>query len=64
MIAVERPHRADRQPDAVHRQRIALAQRGELRMRRAAGAHVVLGMDLEESDRLRRGEDVAENARA
>jgi len=44
----------------VYRQRIAFAQRAELRVRRSAGAHVILRVDLEESDRLRRGEDVAE----
>ena len=32
-------------------------------MRRAAGAHVVLRVDLEETDRLRSGEDVAEMRR-
>src|SRR5882724_1424504 len=58
MVAIERPHRTNRQPDAMHRQRIAFAQRAELRVRRPAGAHVVLGVNLEESDRLRSGEDV------
>ena len=32
-------------------------------MRRPAGAHVVLRVDLEETDRLRRGEDVAKMCR-
>ena len=32
-------------------------------MRRSAGAHVVLGMYLEEAERLRRGEDVAKMRR-
>src|SRR6266513_4231773 len=58
MVAIERPHRTNRQPDAMHRQRIAFAQRAELRVRRPSGAHVVLGVNLEESDRLRSGEDV------
>ena len=64
MLAVERRGRADRQADAMHRQRIAFAQRAELRMRRPAGAHIIFGVDLEEAERLRRGEDVAENAPA
>src|SRR5712675_537559 len=63
MVAIERPHRTDRQPDAMHRQRIAFAQRAELRVRRPAGAHVVLGVNLEESDRLRSGEDVVKMRR-
>src|SRR5262249_2477635 len=50
VIAVKRLLRADRQPDAVQRQRIAIADRSEIAVRRAAGAHVVLGMDLEEAD--------------
>src|SRR5262249_18852775 len=53
MITVERLHRADRQADAVERQGIALAQRGKLRMRRPAGAHVILRVHLEEPDWLR-----------
>ena len=60
MVAIERLHRADREADAVHRQCIACAQCAKLRMRRSAGAHIVLRMHLEESDRLRRGENVAE----
>src|SRR6266550_8277248 len=63
MVAIERPHRTNRQPDAMHRQRIAFAQRAELRVRRPAGAHVVLGVNLEESDRLRSGEDVVKMRR-
>src|SRR5216683_2978623 len=59
MVAIERPRRANRKPDAMHRQRIAFAQRSELGVRRAAGAHVVLGVDLEESERLWSGENVA-----
>src|SRR5260221_9397971 len=53
MITVERLHRADRQAHAVERQGIALAQRGKLRMRRPAGAHVILRVHLEEADWLR-----------
>src|SRR5260221_4366088 len=63
MLGVQRPHRADRQPNAMYRQCVALAQRTELRVRRAAGAHVVFRMDLKEADRLRRGEDVGEMLR-
>src|SRR5216684_6245131 len=59
MVAIERLHRANRQPDAMYRQCIALAQRAELRVGRPAGTHIVLRMHLEESDRLRCGEDVA-----
>src|ERR1700728_2307579 len=58
VIAVERPHRTDRQSDTMNRQRIALAQRGKLGMRRSSGAHIVFRVYLEESDRLDRGEDV------
>ena len=47
MGAVERPGRADRQANPVQRQRIALADRVEAAMRRAAGAHVVLRVDFE-----------------
>ena len=63
MLTIERRSRADRQADAVNRQRIEFAQRAELRMRRSAGAHVVLRVHLEEADRLRRGEDVAKMRR-
>src|SRR6476646_4690532 len=56
---VERPQRADRQPDTMDRQCVALAQGAELRVRSTAGTHVVLGVDLEESDRLRSRENVA-----
>src|SRR5258708_29899282 len=59
MVLIERSHRANRQPDTMHRQRMALAQRAELRMRWAAGAHVVLCVHLEEFDRLRARENVA-----
>src|SRR6266403_6317053 len=59
MITVERLHRADRQAHAVERQGIALAQRGKLRMRRPAGAHVILRVHLEEADWLRLGENGA-----
>src|SRR6267378_6633141 len=58
MVAIERLHRANRKSDAMHRQRIAFAQCAELRVRRSAGAHVVLRVDLEETERLRKGENV------
>ncbi len=47
MGAVERPGRADRQADAVQRQRIKLADRVEAAMRRAARAHIVFRVDFE-----------------
>jgi hypothetical protein len=59
MITVERLHRADRQADTVERQGIALAQGGKLRMRRPAGAHVILRVHLEEADWLRLDENGA-----
>ena len=63
MLTIERRGRSDRQADAVNRQRIAFAERAELRMRRSAGAHIVLRVHLEEADRLRRCEDVAKMRR-
>ncbi len=57
MIRVERPRGADREADAMQRQRIALANGGKVAMRRTAGAHVVLGVDLEEADIGRAIED-------
>src|SRR5262249_60595424 len=60
MITVERLHRADRQADAVERQGITLAQGGKLRMRRPAGAHVILRVHLEEANWLRLDENGAE----
>src|SRR5258708_33438947 len=62
-MVFERPDRADRQPYAMHRQRIAFAQRAELRVRRPAGAHVVLSVYFKESDRLRSSENVAKMRR-
>ncbi len=59
MIAVERPVGADREPDAVQRQRVALADRGQVAMRRPAGAHVVLRVHLEEAEVGAALEDVA-----
>ena len=52
MIAVERLRRADGEADAMQRQRVGLAQKAQLRMRDAARAHVVLGMDFEKAERL------------
>src|SRR5215470_20258613 len=63
MITVERLHRADRQADTVERQGIALAQGGKLRMRRPAGAHVILRVHLEEADWLRLDENGAKMPR-
>src|SRR5262249_48068136 len=59
VVAIKRLHRANRQPDAMKRQGIALAQHPELRVRLAAGAHVILCVHLEKADRLRGGDDVA-----
>ena len=50
MLSVERAVRADRETDAVQRDRIELADGFEVTVRRAARAHVVLGVDLEEAD--------------
>lgn len=50
MVRVERPVGADREADPVDRQRIAGADGGQVPVRRPAGTHVVLGMDLEEAD--------------
>ena len=58
VIAVERLHRPDRQTDTMNRQRVTFAQRGELRVGRPSSPHIVLGVDLEESDWLRCGDDV------
>src|SRR5262249_9428530 len=59
MTRVERLNGADRQADTVERQGIALAQGGKLRMRRPAGAHVILRVHLEEADWLRLDENGA-----
>ena len=63
MFGVERLHRTDRQTDTVHRQRIVFAQAAKLRMRRAAGPHVVFRMDFEEPDALGHGVDRGEMLR-
>ena len=47
MRLVERPGRADRQADAVQRQRIELADRVQAAMWRAARAHIVFRVDFE-----------------
>ena len=52
MDAIESLHRADREADAMDREGVVLAQPFEHRVRRAARAHVILGVDLEEPDRL------------
>ena len=56
MRLVERSGRADRQADAVQRQRVKLADGVEAAMRRAARAHVVFRVDLEKP-KLRPGFD-------
>src|SRR5262249_32547142 len=59
MITVERLHRANRQADTAERQGMAWAQGRKLRMRRPAGAHVILRVHLEEADWLRLEENGA-----
>ncbi len=63
MFAVDRLCGSDRQPDAMDGQGIAIAQCAELRVRRAARTHVVLGMDFDEADRLLAGKNVDEMLR-
>src|SRR5262245_14169493 len=58
MLAVERIGATDRQADAVNRQRIVGANSMQEMMRRTAGAHVILGVDLEEIDPAGTGENV------
>lgn len=60
MIPVERLHGADGEADAVKRKRMVLAQPAKLGMWRAARAHVVFRVDLEEADLLRLDEDIGE----
>ncbi len=50
MGGVQRSRRADRQADAVQRQRVDRADRLEPAVRRPARAHVVLCMDLEKTE--------------
>ena len=49
MRLVEGAVAADRQTDTMQRQRIVLADGGQITVRRAAPAHVIFGMDFEES---------------
>src|SRR5258708_5335682 len=50
MVLIERPIGTDRQPDAVQRQRVLLANGRQITVRRAARAHVIFRMNLEEAD--------------
>src|SRR5215475_4219748 len=50
MILIERPIGADRETDAVERQPVLLANGREIPVRRAARAHLVFGVNFEESD--------------
>ena len=50
MLPVECPAAPDREPDAMQRHRIALADSAQKMVGRAALPHVVLGMDLEPPD--------------
>jgi hypothetical protein len=58
MLGIERTAPADREPDPVQREGIALADGGEVVMRRPSLAHIVLGVDLEPADVGRAFEDV------
>ena len=57
MSLVERLRPADRHAHAVQRHRIVAADAGQRVVRRAARAHVVFGMNLEEALLLPLGED-------
>ena len=59
MIFVQRAIGADRESDAVNRERITVADGGEIPVRRPARARVVFRMDLEEADIGRGFEDRA-----
>src|SRR5216684_3922595 len=50
MILIERPIGADRQSDAVERQRIPFANCRKVAVRRTSRAHVIFRMDLKETD--------------
>ena len=63
MRAIERSRRADRQADAVQRKRVALADRVEPPMRRAARPHVVFRVHLEKSKLRTRFDDRVEMLR-
>ena len=63
MRAIERSRRADRQADAVQRKRVALADRVEPAMRRAARAHVVFRVDFEKPKLRTRFDDRVEMLR-
>ena len=58
VVTIERSRRSDRQADPVQGEGIALADGAELGMRRAAFAHVVLSMNLEEPHPRLRREDL------
>ncbi len=60
MRLVERANASDRQPDAVQRQRVVLADAAEEVMEGPAVDHVVLGVHFEESDVRARVEHVPE----
>ena len=50
MLAIERAFAANRQADAMNRQRVMFADQAQIVMERAAGDHVVFGMHLKEPD--------------
>ncbi len=50
MLGIKRAAAPNREPDAVERQGIALADGAEIMVGRPAVAHVVLGVDLEPAD--------------
>ncbi len=63
MVGVERARRADRQSDTMDRQRVTLAQLPQHGVRRSARAHIILGMHLDEPDRLFACKDCVEMLR-
>jgi len=50
MASVQPPRTADRQAHAMQGKWVEIANGGKIAVRRAAGAHVVFGMDLEEAE--------------
>ena len=59
MPFIERPIGTDRQADAVKRQLVSFADGRQVTMRWSTGAHVIFGMDFEESDIGKRFDDGA-----
>ena len=57
--AIEGPVRPDRQADAMQRERVTLANRGQVPVRRAAGAHIIFRMNFKKAHIGPRLEDLA-----